>query len=495
MNIVEPILFQARQNPPVAAICAPGTTLNVISYARLERFINNIARRALGAGICPGNIVAVLVKDQIFHAAITLALAHVGVATLSVGDLHLPAGLRLDAVIADAGAAIGNRSNLPIIPVGLDWTEGDGKPIDARFVSPGGEALARVVLTSGSTGAPKAIGLSHAKELLRRGRFLYAFGSTFLDCSRLFSDMALGMSTCFQLMLYILSRGGTFFFPGASAMDSLQTFDLYKVQGLFASPGGLSGFLKFYEENTAFRPPFNVILTTGSRLPKSLSERVRARLSPNLVVFYGTSETTTVATAPAYKVADIPGAVGHVMPGVTVEIVDAERRTLPAGREGSVRIRSSMAVDGYLGDIQPGRDSFIDGFYYPGDLGYLAQDGMLVISGREKEVLNLGGAKISPQLVEEILTSFGSVDQAAVVDMPNSVGVEEIWALIVPRSPLNVDALRVHCEQRLPPNFRPVRFITVAQLPRNENGKIDRRRLHDLANGREAASAALPRPS
>jgi acyl-coenzyme A synthetase/AMP-(fatty) acid ligase len=487
MNIVEPILFQCRQNPPVAAICAPGTTFNVISYARLERFISNIGQRALAAEIRPGNIVAILVKDQIFHAAIALALAHLGVVTLSVGDLNLPPELRVDAVIADVDAAIANRSNLPIIPVGLDWTEGDDRPIDERFVSPGGSVLARIALTSGSTGEPKAIGLSHAMEMLRCGRFLFAFGSSFLECSRLFSDMGLGMPTCFNLMLYILSRGGTFFFPGASAMDSLQTFDLYKVQGLFASPGGLSGFLKFYEEHADFRSGFNVILTTGSRLSKPLSERVRARLSPNLVVFYGTSETTTVAAALAYKVANIPGAVGHVIPGVTVEVVDAERRVLPSGQEGSVRIRSYMAVDGYLGDTRGAPDSFMDGFHYPGDLGYLTQDGMLVISGREKEVLNLGGAKISPQFVEEILTSFGSVDQAAVLDMPNSLGVDEMWALIVPRSPLNVDALRAHCEQRLPPTFRPVRFITVAQLPRNENGKIDRRRLRSLANGQGAS--------
>src|SRR5437016_4592423 len=118
MNIVDPILFQSRQNPPVAALCAPGTRLNVISYARLGRFINNIGRRALAAGVRPDNIVAILVKDQIFHAAIVLALARLGVATLSVPDeLTVPLGLRLDAVMADASAAIGNTINLPIIRV------------------------------------------------------------------------------------------------------------------------------------------------------------------------------------------------------------------------------------------------------------------------------------------------------------------------------------------------------------------------------------------
>jgi acyl-CoA synthetase (AMP-forming)/AMP-acid ligase II len=134
-------------------------------------------------------------------------------------------------------------------------------------------------------------------------------------------------------------------------------------------------------------------------------------------------------------------------------------------------------VDGYFGDPEQTRASFRDGYFHPGDLGYLSQDGMLVISGREKEVLNLGGAKIRPQLVEDVLCSFGSVDQAAAFSMPNGLGVDELWALIVPRSPLDEPALAAYCQQRLAPPFCPVRFVTVDQLPRNQNGKIDRPRL------------------
>jgi long-chain acyl-CoA synthetase len=483
MNIVEPILFQCKQNPPAAALCAPGTALNVVSYARLERFIHNIGRRALQAGIHPGHIVAIQVKDTIFHAAIVLALARMGVATLSVADLNLPAGLGVDCVITDAPAAIGSWANRPTVLADLGWTEGDGKPIDERFASPGGDAIVRIVLTSGSTGVPKAVAISHAMERRGYGRYLYAFGAQFAECSRFFSDMGLGQMASFRLMVYVLSRGGTFFFPGASAMDSLQTFDLYKVQGLFASPGGLSGILSFYEANSAFRSGFSVITTAGGPLHRSLSERVRARLTSNLVFFYGTSETSAVAAAPAHMVAETPGAVGHVLPRVTVEIVDAERRVLPPAKEGSVRVRSSTVVDGYIGDPEQTRASFRDGFFHTSDLGYLTSDGMLVISGRESEILNLGGEKIQPQLVEDILAAFGSVAQAAVVGVPNSLGIDELWALIVPRSPLDEAALRTHCRERLSPSFCPVRFVTVDQLPRNENGKIDRSRLRDLAVG------------
>jgi acyl-coenzyme A synthetase/AMP-(fatty) acid ligase len=481
MNVVDAILFQCRQNPPAAALCAPGTAFNIISYARLERFINNIGRRALASGIRPGAIVAIAVKDYIFHAAIGLALARIGAATLSVGDLRLPAGLRVDAIIADARAVVSNPANLPIIPADFTWTEGDGKPIEDRFVSAGGDAMARIVLTSGSTGLPKPIALSHRMMLRRVARHVFVFGDPFAECSRFFSDMGLGSGLSFRLLLYVLSRGGTFFFPGASAMDTLQTFNLYGVQGMLASPGGLSSILKFYETNGAFHSGFKVLISAGSPLHKSLSERVRARLSSNLILFYGTSETAWVAAAPAHKVAEIPGAVGHVVPGVTVDIIDAEQRILPPGAEGAVRIRSDTAVDGYFGDAGQTRASFRGGYFHPGDLGYMTKDGMLVISGREKDVLNLGGDKMQPEAVEEVIAAFKPVDQAAVFGMPNSLGVDELWALIVPNSPLNEKALRTHCEQGLPPSFWPVRFVTVDRLPRNENGKIERHRLRDCA--------------
>jgi acyl-CoA synthetase (AMP-forming)/AMP-acid ligase II len=268
---------------------------------------------------------------------------------------------------------------------------------------------------------------------------------------------------------------------GASPMDSLQTFELYKVQGLFASPGGLSGMLKFYEENPAFRAGFEVIITAGSTLHKSLSERVRARLGTNLLIFYGATETGSIANVSAHAVADRPGAVVYAMPGVTLEIVDAAGRVLPPGQEGTVRVRAPTLVEGYLGDPEQTRASFRDGYFYPGDLGHLAPDGMLILSGRDKEILNLGGVKLRPQQVEDVLAAFPAVEHAAVVGVPNSLGVDELWALIVPRAPLDEAALRAHCAQRLAAMFCPSRYVSVKALPRNENGKLDRARLIELA--------------
>jgi len=104
----------------------------------------------------------------------------------------------------------------------------------------------------------------------------------------------------------------------------------------------------------------------------------------------------TVASAPAHLIADTPGAVGYVTPGVLIEVVDESDNPLPLGKEGLLRIRSPHNIKGYFGNPEETKNAFRDGCFYPGDLGYLTRDGMLVVSGgRHKTRLNLGGAENS----------------------------------------------------------------------------------------------------
>src|SRR5215831_10036155 len=105
MNIVEPILFQARHCPPAPAMCAPGATFGLISYARLVDLINNVGRRAIGLGLSRGQIVVIRVSDQILHTTLALGLINIGVITVSTSG-SLPPRLRIDAIIADAPGSV-----------------------------------------------------------------------------------------------------------------------------------------------------------------------------------------------------------------------------------------------------------------------------------------------------------------------------------------------------------------------------------------------------
>jgi acyl-CoA synthetase (AMP-forming)/AMP-acid ligase II len=475
MNIVEPILFHCKTQAAVAAMCAPGHALPLVSYGRLEQFIYNIAGHARAQGLGPGHLVALRIEEPILHAAFILGLAYLGAETVSVRDDNLPPELGIDAVIADKPRVFKNARR--VILADMNWLGGDGRPGERH--SPPADGACRIVLTSGTTGHPKGVAFSHDMLIERIARQNWTFGGSVAPCSRIFIDPALGTAIGFLFWLYTLAKGGTAVVRGPEAVETMQAFILYNVQCMVASPAALAEFAGYYESAPTLTAPLDVVLSVGGLLSRALSERVRARICTNLIACYGSTEANIVATAPAYAIADTPGAVGYTTPGVTVGIVDRSGQALPVGQEGLIRISGQFTVAGYRGDPAESQNAFRDGWFYPGDIGRLTADGLLVLSGREKAVLNLGGDKVSPERIEQVLMTFAGVQQAAAFTVPNGAGVDELAAVVV-MPEFDASALSRHCEQSLPTAFMPARFVSVTDIPRNDMGKIDRRRLAEL---------------
>lgn len=482
MNITDPIAFQCRMNPDALAICAPGTALHALNYGLLGRCIHSVGRTALASGLKPGQIVAILVQDKIFHATLILGLTRVGIVTVSARSTRLPKEIGVEAIVTDAAGPFSNVGR--IIQADLRWLQGDGKAgASEPAVHGGGADVCRVILTSGTTGEAKAIALSHDNMVGRLARYEFVKANRFPAVSRLYCEPGLTTSPGFRYLIYMLSRGGTIFLFGDGPDSTAQAFDLYKVQAMVGSPAGLAEWVQYFETNRHFQANFDHILSTGGLLPRALSERVRGRMCANLFCTYGASETGTVCVGPAHLIADIPGAVGFVTPEAAVEIVDEAGTILPHGKEGSVRLRTPQSVDRYLADSERSREAFRDGWFYPGDVGHLTSDGMLVIRGREELVLNLSGDKVRSELVEQVLVAFPGIEQAAAFTKPNDLGIAELWAAIVAPALVDESALRKHCEDKLGRAFAPVHYARMGSLPRNEMGKVARHRLVGMVAG------------
>ena len=160
-----------------------------------------------------------------------------------------------------------------------------------------------------------------------------------------------------------------------------------------------------------------------------------------------------------------------------MQIVDDAGAPLPHGREGSIRVRTLVSVGSYLDDDEETAKPFRDGYFDTGDIGYLTAEKLLAITGRKKEILNLGGDKVSPRTIEEALTGFYGVRDAVAFSAPNELGIDEVWALVIYNGMSDEEALRKHCQEKLAQTHVPVRFIGVTELPRNGNGKVERLRL------------------
>jgi acyl-CoA synthetase (AMP-forming)/AMP-acid ligase II len=472
MNIADPILFQCRRQPPVAAICVPGADISLISYRRLGLFIHNISRRLTATGLRPGQLVAVSIEDQIFHVAMLLALARLGMASVSARSAaRLP--LPVDGFITDKTLPAGVTDR--VILANMSWTEGDGIPVDAPPVRP--DELCRVILTSGTTGEPKGVPISHRLLGDRIARHTTVFGAQVADCRRIYSDMPITTSLGFQFLLATLWRGGTYFLPGDSFASTLTAMEQYQAQCVLAPPSGLELLLRWFEVTPAYQSNIQVVISGGDLLSQALSRRVRMRMCSHLVSAYGSTEASITASAPAHEIDHMTGAVGYLTPGVRAQIVDREGVVQPPGHEGLLRIRSEFAVDRYLGEPAGGERVFRDGWFQPGDIATLDAEGLLIITGRDKNVLSIGGDKINPEVIEAAVAAFPGIAEVAVTSLPNAIGNHEIIAVIVGNGEIDLEALGRHCAARLSPQFVPAHFAVTDRLPRNDMGKIDRPQL------------------
>ncbi len=188
---------------------------------------------------------------------------------------------------------------------------------------------------------------------------------------------------------------------------------------------------------------------------------------------YGMTETTHQASTvrPNDDDAIRFGTVG--VPGVlSARIVDAQGRTCAPGTVGEICLSGPTVVRGYLNDPTGTADSFTDGWLHTGDLGSIGVDGALTIQGRIKELINRGGEKISPERVEDVLTSHPGVTQAVVFGLADALYGERVAAAVVTRDGSRPD-LAAYCHGRLAEFEIPERVTFTAELPLTAKGSVD----------------------
>src|ERR1043165_157742 len=245
MNIVDPILYQCRRQPPAAAMCAPSTALGLISYRRLENSIHNVSRRLVAFNFPAGSVVAIAIVDPILHIIFVLAAMRLRLVAVSLRETDALLPIGIDAVIADKDAA---ASAGRIIAADQSWIEGDGAPLETHSGWQTDQAaLCRLILTSGTSSVPKAVPLSHDLLARRMARHVH-FGTRLANCSRVYCDIPSSSSLGFQSIVHTLCRGGLAMFAGEDFASTLRAMQDYKVECLISSPGGFENWLRLIDE-------------------------------------------------------------------------------------------------------------------------------------------------------------------------------------------------------------------------------------------------------
>lgn len=479
MDIVRHVLYQAKTSPQKPAIAFTG---GVATYGMLGSAIHASTNHILGAGLQPGGLVAIDVRNPIHHLALIFALERCGITSISVPTSFsvTASGLKPDAIILDRyGSALSGARTLAVDD---GWFT-----LDGSVSSPEGPGIAdgqyhRVVLSSGTTGVPKAIGIT-GRVMERRLLHGIVWGS---DGGRTLSMF--GFSTVLAVSpIFTLAGGGLACFA-PNPQEALHLIRVFGVTQLFAASGQLQGLIDCQTRDFEPCPSLKMVGVGGSRIPGEVLAKTRSLLCNNLVIAYGSSETGTVCYARAADVEGIEEAVGYMTPWARVEAVDEDFRVLPAGQAGLLRLWSDMVAE-YVAERPEDRAILReDGWFYPGDIGTISEDGLVAITGRSIELINRGGAIVAPQFIEDVLAERSEVAQVGAFGVTNDQGFEEIWAAIVPKAPLNRDEIFRFCRHRLGDKTPDV-LVTVDDIPRTDTGKIMRTRLRELAVQRHKAEA------
>lgn len=453
------ILRHARQSPAAPAL---SDGRSAMGYGALAVEVRRMMTGLQEAGLRSGQLLAVTLSDPISHWIMLIAAEALGAATSSFSrrTLALPALQRLlprlDHLFSERPIPGVETDKLRLCTP--EWWQG----VRTRAVEtlpefpdlPGQpEDWARIVQSSGTTGTPKNIALSHA-ALSRRVDHVVATDAL-NPGSRLLVSYPFSVGSIHIRAYGCMREGGSLVFcptDVALAADA--------ISHLWLLPNDLSTVLNALPPTVPVRPSLRLI-TAGGPLPETLRQQAEARLGCRVLSYYGANEV-----------------------GVGLAQVEANGRAQPLGGlelrileqpGGVIALRWPGMASGYLDDDEATARHFQNGWFITGDAGQLLEDGCFQIQGRADEMLTLGGLKVAPEKLEQALHQALGHDVAAVMAVPGGdillLGI--VCSAGPDWSPL-VNGALAEIKQLLPTWRGQLRIQRLDELPRAENGKLRR---------------------
>ena len=337
----------------------------------------------------------------------------------------------------------------------------------------GGAGAALLAYTSGTTGKPKGVPLSHANLLssIRAAMRAWRWDADDVLVHALPFTHQHGLGGVHATLL-CGSRAVVHgkFDPErlCAAVESEKATVLFAVPAIYEQLAGWDGL------DGADLSSLRLAVSGSAALSPALARKVSSLLGLDLLERYGSTESGLSVSNP-YDGPRKFGSVGFPLPGTELAIVDDdEGRCLEDGESGEIVLRGPQVFSGYWNLPDATEESFYPGGWFrTGDIGSVdPEDGYLTITGRSKEMIISGGLNVYPREVELALEDHPAVDKAAVVGVPSERWGEEVVAFVVPAGEIDSEELGAHARERLSAYKCPKRYFTIEQLPRNEMGKV-----------------------
>ena len=465
----------ARTPEAIALICRDQS----LSYRELHARANRLARSLIAQGAGPEGYVGVALPRSPELVVTLLAVLKAGAAFLPLEPDHPPA--RIAAMV---GAA---KPSLVLDAPVVDFAQQTGEPLRDRErhseLLP--EHPAYLMFTSGSSGAPKAVVVSHRALANKIQTFAAHLGMN--AQSRVAVSSPIGVDPLLEQILCPLLVGGA-----CVVLPELDDAQRHPLSVFDGTPSLIGTLL----DAGSLPSGLETLVVGGEALPQRLAERLcAAAVAKRIVNVYGPAEACIDATAGVVDGGRVT--IGEALPNYRLHLLDGGLETVPLGVIGELYIAGVGLARGYLGQTALTAARFVADphgppgarMYRSGDLALRRADGQLEFVGRADQQLKLRGVRIETDEIEGALADYPGLTEAAVVARNDGLGVQLV-AYVVPRS-LDPAALRAHLAARLPAIMLPSSFVALDALPRTPSHKLDRRALP--APQRQAAEYLAPR--
>jgi acyl-CoA synthetase (AMP-forming)/AMP-acid ligase II len=451
------VAYWAERAPDAPAVSEAG---RLRSYAGFAADIERAAGFLTGQGLRSGDRVLILLENGLAAATLLLAAAKLGAWAVPV-NARLTA--REVAAIRDHARPRLSLYTVGVSPEAAAHAQGDGaraaSALDALgvacLVEPGDPApapdsaerqdpIAALLYTSGTTGAPKGVMLSHRNLVFVAGRTSWTRGSGLNDRNY----GVLPISHVYGLGITV--------FQGVPAIYA-HLMSLARARGAPLAA-----------------PALRYASVGGAPVDSALKREVEAMFGIPLQNGYGLTETAPTVSVTRHETPCADDSTGPPLPGVEVRVSDAHGHTLPANEVGELRVRGGLVMRGYYRDPERTAEALTpEGWLKTGDLARLSEAGDLTIVGRLKELIIRSGFNVYPAEVEAAIAGHPGVALAAVVGRRRA-GNEEPVAFVQPRSGavLTAAELAAYVAERLAPYKRPTEYILRDRLPATAAGKI-----------------------
>ena len=470
-----------------------------LTYRELDRASDRLAAALTGAGIKPGNPVALQLPN-----IPQFLVSYFGI--LKAGGTVVPLNVLLRAPevafhLGDSGARVLITWELGVLAeavkgaeaAGLDQIYAVGHTDGSDGVAPFERLLdvivphfematrqptdtAVIVYTSGTTGRPKGAELTHMQLYMNAdipGRLFDVQPDdiviTVLPLFHVFGlSSILDVCVRFGCTMSLIPR-----FTPAAVLTAIQRDRVTIFEGV---PTMFADLLSYPDLKSYDLSSLRVAISGGASIPAPVLDAFEERFGLVILEGYGMTETASTTTFNVSAVERRPYSVGKPIWGTQTQVWDSDGRPLPPGPEnvGEVVTRGLHVMKGYLNNPEATASAFTRDWLHTGDLGYFDEDGFLFIVSRKKELIIRGGYNVYPSEIENVLHAHPAVAEAAVVGIPDERLGEEVMAVVIVRPTMELleAELVAYCRERLAAYKCPRVFQFRSELPKNTLGKV-----------------------